>query len=218
MLKKRVHSFKLNYWLHTPSDHATTRKRYPVILFLHGSGERGDDLRKVLKHGPPKLIRQGYDLPCIVIAPQCPEGSWWGPHMPTLAALVEHVITDHRGNPRRVVCTGNSMGGYGTWELGAKLPELFSALLPICGGGEHKAGFPKAVDALKDMPIWAVHGALDTAVSVNETLVLTDRLRGLGANPQVTIHPKGKHDVWTRTYMDEAVWHWMLGQIKPLKN
>lgn len=201
----------LSYLLHVPSDYATSpRKRYPLMLFLHGAGERGSDVKKVAKHGPPREVRRGADLPFIIISPQCPTNTWWTAHLDVLTALLDDVMSRYRVNGRRVYLTGLSMGGYGTWALAALHPERFAAIAPVCGGGD-----PKTAPQLRDMPTWVFHGAKDEIVPISESQKMVDALFAVDNPARFTVYPTLKHDSWTRTYANPELYHWMLQHLLP---
>ena len=179
------------------------RKR-PLVLFLHGSGERGDDLDKVKKHGPPARFMKDDGLPFVLVAPQCPEGVWW--NADDVIGLLEEVIGKHDIDPQRVHLTGLSMGGFGTWAILAKKPDLFASAVPICGGGD-----PGTAARFKDVPIWAFHGVDDDVVPVGKTRAMEEALRAAGARDLHATYYEGVgHDSWTRTYDNPAVYAWMM--------
>ncbi|MCH7228753.1 prolyl oligopeptidase family serine peptidase [Haloferula sp. A504] len=179
------------------------RKR-PLVVFLHGSGERGDDLDKVKKHGPPAQFMKGDGLPFVLLAPQCPPGVWW--NADDVIRLVEKVIRDHDIHPARVHLTGLSMGGFATWAILAKKPDLFASAVPICGGGD-----PETVGRFKHIPIWAFHGTADEMVAVSRTKAMDEALRAAGATDfHATYYDGVGHDSWTRTYENPAVYAWMM--------
>ncbi|HMO65954.1 MAG TPA: PHB depolymerase family esterase, partial [Verrucomicrobiota bacterium] len=125
----------LNYLLHLPAGYvAGATRHWPLMLFLHGAGERGTNLARVKVHGPPKIAETNAAFPFILVSPQCPPGDRWDPH--ALLALLDSVMAKHAVDPERVYVTGLSMGGYGTWALAAAAPERFAAVAPICGGGD----------------------------------------------------------------------------------
>ena len=135
-----------------------------MILFLHGFGERGDsltDLQRVKLHGIPHVLESGKDLPFIVVSPQCPRQSWWTLQQPLLKTLLGTIIAHYPVNPAQVYLTGLSMGGFGSWSLGISYPELFAAIAPVCGGGVRSE-----VAVLKNVPVWAFHGAKDDVFSL----------------------------------------------------
>jgi predicted peptidase len=211
--KKRLSKqVELDYLLHVPQAYAADKEqRWPLILFLHGAGERGSDLAVVKKHGPPKLIAAGKDLPAIVVSPQCPANQWWTDYVDGLLALLDDVAKKYRVDADRVYVTGLSMGGFGTWSLLARDGERFAAAIPICGGGS-RLGLQRAMN----LPIWAFHGDADPVVPLDETTRLTDMMKARGAqNVKVTIYPGVAHDSWTQTYDDPAVWEWLFAQKRP---
>ncbi|MFP6854717.1 MAG: PHB depolymerase family esterase, partial [Opitutales bacterium] len=119
--------------LHLPKGDKNGKKKWPLLVFLHGSGERGDNLQKLKKHGPPKIAAHK-GLPFIVVSPQCPSGSRWKPKI--IARMIDDVIAKHPADPKRIYLTGLSMGGFGTWATAAEYPAKFAAIAPICGGGK----------------------------------------------------------------------------------
>lgn len=199
-------SSPLRYWLYTPEAEAPA-DGWPLVVFLHGAGERGDDLQKVTVHGPPKFAAAGGELPYILVAPQCPTGIGWEPLGYPLWQLVDELLAAHPINPDRIYLTGLSMGGYGTFGIGALAPERLAAIAPICGGAE-----ARIARTLADVPAWVVHGALDMAVPVGESVKAVRALREAGGDPRFTIYPYAGHDTWTRTYGDPAFWEWLLAQ------
>lgn len=202
---------KLHYYLHLPVGVNET-ERWPVILFLHGSGERGDHLPKIKKHGLPKLIAQGQDVPAIVVSPQCPAGAWWTPYFAHLLGLLDEILATQPADPTRVYLTGLSMGGYACWELACRYPRRFAALVPICGGGRKQFGFPASVCALRRLPIWAFHGVLDTVVPPRESETLITTLRRCGGSPRFTLYPDLAHNCWDAAYAEPGLMSWLLDQ------
>jgi predicted peptidase len=203
-------------------------KTYPLVLFLHGAGERGDDNKAQLKHGVIPIIEGAEKLgdACFLIAPQCPAGRWWSPInrgtmqlseaskpnplLEAVLALVDETRTKEPVDPKRFYVTGISMGGYATWDLLGRVPGKISAAIPICGGGD-----PFMVEEFKSVPLWAFHGDADPAVPVKTTLTMIDALAKAGGIPKMTIYPGVQHDSWTRTYNDPAVIRWLFSQHSP---
>jgi len=199
-----VKDVRVRYLLHLPAAYARKRKRWPMILFLHGAGERGTRLSRVAKHGPPRLIREGRDLPFVVVSPQCPEDQWW--QNDTLIALLDHILATCRVDERRVYLTGLSMGGRGTWMLATQQPERFAAIAPICGWGE-----PFAAARLRDMPTWVFHGAKDSVVPAGKSQEMFDALRRVGnRRVRLTMYKDADHDSWTATYANAELYRWFL--------
>ncbi len=182
-------------------------KTWPLIVFLHGAGERGDDLEMVKKHGPPKLIAQGRDLGAIVASPQVPKGSIWDPHL--VKALTDELAATLRVDKRRIYLTGLSMGGFGTWETAILYPDTYAAIVPICGG----AGVRWVMaERIKHLPVWIFHGAKDTAVEPMHSEKMHQALKKAGGDVRFTLYPDAAHDSWTAAYDDPELWTWLLAQ------
>ena len=195
---------EMGYLLYLPKDYET-KESWPLVLFLHGSGERGSDLELVKKHGPPKLIAEGKEFPFIVVSPQCPSKKSW--EAIELTALLDEVCKENKVDKDRVYVTGLSMGGFGTWELAAHDPERFAAISPICGGGE-----PYWTKRFPTLPIWAFHGAKDKGVPLERTQEMIDAVTMNGGTPKLTIYPDAEHDSWTETYNNPDFYEWLLAQ------
>jgi predicted peptidase len=202
-----------DYLLFLPRDYDRNKsKRWPLILFLHGAGERGTNLARVKVHGPPKIVQAQPDFPFVVVSPQCPTGQRW--ESDVLLALLDDVMKKHRIDRNRVYLTGLSMGGFGTWNLGLSHPERFAAIAPICGGGDPLVlllADPRKSRALKSLPVWAFHGARDAVVKVGESERMVDAMRQMGATEvKLTVYPEAEHDSWTETYNNPALYDWFL--------
>ena len=210
-------SVSIPFLLFLPQGYQPTgENRWPLLLFLHGAGERGTDLDLVARHGPPKLVKDRPGFPFVVVSPQCPEGATWEPE--ALDALLDHLLSRHAVDPKRVYLTGLSMGGYGTWAWAALRPQRFAAIAPICGGGEPiriwlASGARR--DALARLPIWAFHGAKDPVVPLAESERMIDAYKRLGNTPKLTVYPEAGHDAWTETYANPAFFDWLLQQQLP---
>lgn len=194
----------IHYWVFLPEDYSL-RKKCPLLLYLHGSGERGTDLEIVKRHGPPALIATGKLPRMIVISPQCPPGSRWDAG--ELLALLDHVEKQLAVDPDRIYVAGNSMGGIGTWELIAAMPERFAAAAPVAGGG-------KIPDLLRlaNLPIWAFHGALDKTIPIDSTQQIVDALRAIGSKAKLTVYENRGHDICDLTFQREDLLEWLLQQ------
>lgn len=201
------------YLLALPEGYeAQPGKNWPLVLFLHGSGERGTDLEQVKKHGPPKLIAAGQKIDAIVASPQCEPAQSWNSH--GVKALADDLVKSFRVDPERIYLTGLSMGGYGTWDTALDYPDFFAAIVPICGG----AGVRWVMaDRIKHLPAWIFHGDKDTAVPVAESRKIHDFLQKAGGNAKLTIYPGVGHDSWTRAYDDPEMWKWLFMQKRPGK-
>jgi predicted peptidase len=184
-------------------------KPAPLVLFLHGAGERGSDLERVKAHGLPRELGAGNPLPesAHVLAPQCPAESWWPFELHHLSTLLEDALARLPIDPTRIYLTGISMGGYGAWALAIKHPERFAALAPVCGGGT-----PLLAARLKALPIWAFHGAEDEVVPLEESERMVSAVNAAGGQAKLTVYPEVGHDSWTLTYRDPALYTWMFAQ------
>lgn len=218
---------ELRYRWHAPAD-AGAGGRLPLVLFLHGAGERGDDNHAQLKHGVEDILAWSRDNgePCLLVAPQCPAESSWAafdrgtrdlqgdaeptPAMRLVIGLLDELLRDQPVDPRRVYVTGLSMGGFGTWFLLARIPERIAAAVPICGGGD-----PSTAGRFKQVPVWAFHGARDPVVPPETTRRMIEALRREGALPGSTEYPDAGHDSWTATYRDGQVLRWIFSQRRP---
>ena len=202
----------LKYLFSLPKDYSNAKKTtWPLILFLHGMGERGDDLELVKIHGIPKIVKTQEDFPFIAISPQCPIEYVWADKkmLRALESLVLKIIKNYRIDKTRVYVTGLSMGGYGTWALATRRPDLFAAAVPICGGGD-----PATVNVLKNLPIWVFHGGLDKVVLAEESEKMVRALEKAGGKIRYTLYPQAYHDSWTETYDNSALYDWMLSNRK----
>ena len=195
---------EMSYLLYLPTDY-DQKESWPLLVFLHGSGERGDDLELVKTHGPPKLIAEGKEFPFIVVSPQCPKDRTWEPI--ELNALLDDLTKSYKVDPDRICITGLSMGGFGTWELAAFAPSRLAAIAPICGGGELHW-----TKKFKDLPTWAFHGAKDMGVPVERSQKMIDAMIKHGGTPKLTIYPEAEHDSWTETYNNPEFYDWLLAQ------
>jgi predicted peptidase len=199
----------LRYLLYLPPGYNPARK-WPAILFLHGSGERGDDLDRVKLYGIPHLIEEGHSFPFIIASPQCPAGTKWIFEIDALNGLLDSIIANYPVDENRLYLTGLSMGGTGTWLLGATRPERFAALAPICG-----SSFPERACALKDKPVWAFHGDADPVVSIQESQTMVDALEACGAkHVRLTIYPNVGHNAWTPAYDTPELYDWFLSHTR----
>jgi len=211
--KSVTRTLQMDYWLYLPKENAKSEQskqseqRWPMVVFLHGAGERGD-VRRACKHGPAKRIAAGEEFPFILLVPSCPANEWWQPE--EIEVLLQEVCAAHRVDEDRVYCTGLSMGGFGTWAMAITYPRRFAAIAPICGGGS-----PYAADRIKHLPVWAFHGDKDPVVPLYESQRMVDQLNALGGNAKITIYPDTGHDSWTATYNNPEFWTWLLSNRRP---
>ncbi|MEO1529794.1 MAG: prolyl oligopeptidase family serine peptidase [Planctomycetota bacterium] len=195
----------LDYLLFLPKGYdAKAEKKWPLLIFLHGAGERGSNIERVKVHGPPKLVEDDPDFPFVLISPQCPKGGFW--NTDHVLALIKSTIKDHNVDPDRVYLTGLSMGGFGSWALAAQAPEMFAAVAPICGGGD-----PGTAKKLLDTPIWVFHGDADRVVPISGSQKMVDAIKEAGGTKvKFTIYEGVNHDSWTQTYANQELYDWFL--------
>lgn len=202
-----VTQVELPYLLHLPEG-VEARRDWPLILFLHGSGERGTDVSLVRREGLPRRLDEGLALPAVVLSPQCPDGQVWAQQYPALMALIDVVAERFGIDGKRVVLTGLSLGGAGVVHLAATHPERFAAVAPVCGPWT----FYYVTPEMARLPLWAFHGEDDPVVSVDDSRKLVARVRELGGDARLTTYPGVAHDAWTPAYADEAFLAWLLAQ------
>lgn len=203
-------------------------RRYPLILFLHGSGECGSDNLKQIKVGLPALMRSLLKRPdpVIVVAPQCQTGNWWVRRlarqadyaaskaaMPSLEVALElcrHVAAQGLADTNRLYITGLSLGGFGVWDAIQREPGMFAAAVPVCGGGDIRR-----VSLIRDLPVWVFHGTADKNVSVECSRRMVEALRQAGSRSvRYTEYEGAAHNVWDRAYADPALMDWLLRQTR----
>ena len=203
---KSIAKHELSYALHRPEN---TREKKPLIIFLHGSGERGTDIEKVKVHGPFKFLKIN-ELDSYVLAPQCPENEYWDSEV--LYQLILKIQKENNIDSNRIYLTGLSIGGWGAWNLAFAHPEMFAALVPI-------AGFVDRVPMIENckiaaIPIRIFHGLVDDVVDVNYSISIYKKLKTCNSNIELTIFDDAGHDSWTRVYDNKEIYEWMFQQIK----
>ena len=205
---------RMEYLQHLPEDFGKDpARKWPLILFLHGAGERGDNIEMVKKHGIPRVVEER-SLPFVTISPQCPTNHWWSDFLPVLDDLVTLAIDTLNVDPRRVYLTGLSMGGFGTWHMAAEYPDRFAAIAPICGGVSWMYGFPERLEAITHVPAWVFHGAKDSIVPLQASRDMVKQLEACKGDVRFTIYPEAEHDSWTETYNNPALYDWFLANAK----
>jgi len=215
-------------------EHYDKAKKYPLVLFLHGAGERGKDNEKQLTHGAKLFLspENRKNFPCIVVFPQCPSESFWSSvkvdrsktpmafdfdysrpsNTPLLSTIevVKKIIREEGVDKKRVYITGLSMGGMGTFEAVYRFPKLFAAALPICGGGD-----VKSYDArVKKIPFWVFHGAVDAVVDVKNSRDMVERLKTLNAQVKYSEYPGVNHNSWDNAFAEPEFLGWMFSKKK----
>lgn len=199
----------LQYLLYVPEGVADANDGgVPLVLFLHGGGEGGDDIEKIKKHGLPKLIAEGKRFPFIVASPQNPsEKQFWDDQQ--LIRLLDELEATLPVDRSRIYLTGLSRGGFGAWRLAIQNPDRFAALVAICGGGP--APYARRI---KHIPAWVFHGKQDQVIPVEESQRMVDALKKAGGTVKFTIYPEAQHDSWTETYNNPQLYEWLLQQRK----
>lgn len=212
----KTQTLAADYLLYLPPGYdADSGKRWPLILFLHGAGERGTNVWMITKHGPPGIVETETNFPFIVVSPQCPSGKTWSNDV--LLALLDDVEKNYAVDTHRIYLTGLSLGGFGTWDLALAYPEKFAAIAPVSGGGETlpiilaKFYDSKKLAALRKLPVWAFHCDGDPVVNVENSELMVKSLKNAGCtNVKLTIYPKAQHDAWTQTYANPELYRWFL--------
>ena len=183
-------------------------EKHPLLFFMHGAGTRGTQLSNLKGNAFLVEYAKHGSLPFIVVAPLCSENTWFD-MMETLKAWIKETAALPYVDASRVYLMGNSMGGYATWQLAMSMPELFAAIVPICGGGMYwNAG------RLASVPVWAFHGEKDPAVYVEESKKMTAAVNAQGGSARLTLYPENGHDAWTDTYRNREVFEWLLSHSK----
>jgi predicted peptidase len=197
----------MRFWLYLPQGYLKSRQRWPLLVFLHGSGERGDDLEAVKRNGPPQRIEQGEHYPCILVSPQLEADADWDPaRLHALHAALQQVL---RVDSRHISATGLSRGGHGVWDWAAAYPEDLAAIAPVCGYSD-----PAAVCRARLVPVRAYHGDADTVVPIESQQACVDALRACGGQAEFIIYPGVGHAAWIPAYEDPALLPWLLAQAR----
>ncbi len=208
----KADSVTMPYVVYVPRDYTPTKK-YPVILFLHGAGERGNDGIRQTQVGIGSAIRSYPDrFPCLVVMPQCPADRWWrGEELEAAYGCLQQTMKEFSCDPQRVYLTGLSMGGFGSWEMVVKYPDTFAAAIPICGRGD-----TSQAEKIKHVPIWVFHGDADNLVPVAFSREMVDALKKVGSTVvKYTELPGIGHNSWDPAYSSAEVMKWLLEQKKP---
>jgi predicted peptidase len=211
-----IESEKYAYCVYVPPEY-TPDKPWPVILFLHGSGERGDDGFLQTEIGIGRALRRNYRMiPAIVVMPQCrPNQPWVGPMAVMALRCLEETSREYHLDPQRVYLTGLSLGGHGAWNIAAELPGRFAALLIICGFadlGESTGEAARLAARLTNVPIWCFHGQKDDAVPVQKAREMVAAIKAAGGKIEYVEYPDGTHGIWDRVYDNREVWRWLFEQ------
>lgn len=201
--------YNFGYVKYLPKDY-DENKKYPLVFFLHGAGERGDDLDVASRHGFMKHVREeGKEYPFILVAPQCPHDKYWGCYTESLLAFLEDICDTLPVDKKRIYLTGLSMGGTGTWMLSMACPEKFAAIAPVCGSGICWNGY-----ILADMPIYMYHGDCDDIVPIQESISMLNSINKCGGNAQLEICYGVGHESWDIAYAGDSLVDWLLSHKK----
>jgi predicted peptidase len=226
----KVGTASYRYQVYVPADWSK-KKKWPVILFLHGAGERGGDGLIQTEVGIGTAIRRHAErVPAIVVFPQCLKDRWWPePEMQAQALkALDESIKEFNGDTERVYLTGISMGGYGTWAIAANNPSRFAALAPVCGGVRTppRVAIPQGTPAASDTsdpyqavaqkvggtPVWVFHGGADTVVPVSESQKMVDALKAAGGKVRYSEYEGVGHNSWDKAYGEPEFFTWLLSQ------
>lgn len=198
--------FNFKYVQYLPKNF-DKNKKWPLVFFLHGAGERGDDLDVASRHGFMKYVReQDKEYPFIFVGPQCPSDKYWGCYTESLLAFLDYICEALPVDKKRIYLTGLSMGGTGTFMLAMAAPEKFAAIAPVCGSGICWYG-----GALKDIPVYMFHGDLDSVVPIDESVTMLKRINAFGnKNARLEICYGVDHNAWDYAYVGDKLKNWFL--------
>ncbi|WP_338874776.1 PHB depolymerase family esterase [Spirosoma sp. SC4-14] len=199
---------KYPYLLYLPNDYATSKGSYPLVIYLHGGSQRGNDLNKLKVYGLPSLVEKGNHYSFIIASPQCPDGKFWSTDN-WFEPLYAELINRYRIDTKRVYLTGISMGGYGAWQTAVAYPDRFAAIMPLCGGCDDSTQICK----LQKIPIWTFHGVADDIVPISETEQLVKRLAQCNGQVKFTRLENQGHNI-QYLFDDKTLYNWLLKHHK----
>jgi len=197
---------KISYILDYPQN---AKGNVPLLLFLHGSGERGNNLDMVKAHSPFTYKSRSKE-PVAILAPQCPANTWWNTE--TVYQLLKEIQSKYKIDASRIYLTGLSMGGWGTWKLAMEHPEMFAAVAPVCAPADRV--MEANISQFKNLPIKIFHGGNDDIVSPINSINMYQALKKVNQNVTLTIFPDDNHNSWDSTYSNPGFYEWMLKQRK----
>ncbi len=204
---------KIRYWIFLPPKYGIEEREWPLVMFLHGAGERGKSLESLRQNvqinflQPTQSVDELNEIPFVVVAPQCPAKQYWIPSQ--IRGVLDEVLRYCSIDMKRIYLTGHSMGAFGTWKFASTYPDLFAAIVPVSGGGQ-----TAVVKNLIDIPTWAFHGEKDTVVPPRRSTSLVNVLKIVGGDAKVTLLPKLGHSICRETYSRPELWHWLLSKEK----
>lgn len=201
-----IQKHELGYALHIPAE---IKEKKPLLIFLHGSGEKGTDIEKVKIHGPFKYLKD-HKLDAYVLAPQCPEGEEWDTEV--LYRLIVKIEKENNIDSDKIYVTGLSLGGWGTWNLAFAHPDKFAAIVPI-------SGFVDLIQLeqtckIAKIPTRIFHGLMDDVVSIDYAITIYKELKKCNSNVELTIFDDAGHDSWSRVYDNQKIYDWMFKQVR----
>lgn len=209
--ERKFISAKTGKWLKYLYYSPNTDGNLPLIIYLHGAGSRGTELSQLSHAGPIGELEKGRNIPARMVAPQCC-GDTWFELFETLIDFAENMANESGVDKSRIYLTGVSMGAYAAWQLAMTKPDMFAALVPVCGGGMYWNA-----ERLKNMPVWAFHGALDDVVYPEESIKMVYRINKSGGNAKITVFEKADHNAWDPAYALDEMWSWMFLQVNDLR-
>ena len=200
---------KFNYIITTPDDYDREKETLPLIVFLHGAGDRGDDLNLVKNIGIPMLFQQNQPVRAITFSPQCDSDKVWNTQIYPVKELIDEIVEEYHIDKNRITITGMSMGGYGTWEMALTFPHFFAAIAPICGGG-----MAWRAELLRHLPIRAFHGDIDDVVDVRNSIEMVDAVNRAGGHAELILYHNIAHWSWVNAYEDSDLVAWLYRHSK----
>jgi predicted peptidase len=197
---------RYNYLLYVPKSYSTTNKRFPLLVYLHGGSQKGNDLNKLKTYGLPYLIDQGHNYNFIVASPQCPEGKYWSTEN-WFDSLYLELRAKYRIDTNRIYVTGISIGGFGAWQVAMDHPNTFAAIMPLCGGCNDSTHICR----ISHVPVWTFHGTADNMIDINETERLVNRLQLCNGKVRFTRLEGEGHGI-QYLYEKQELYDWLLRQ------
>ena len=176
---------KMNYAVYTPENF----KDLPLVIYLHGAGERGTDITHLDRHGVSKLLSDGREYPAVILTPQCPADRVWDNVVSELKEIIDKVVLEYKIKNDRIALTGSSMGGFGTWMMGMTYPNFFAVIVPVAGGG-----MSWRTTNLKTTPVIAYHGGSDSLVSADYSRVCVEATNKNGGSAELIILDGMEHN------------------------
>ncbi len=199
---------KYEYLIYLPKKYSTSEKKYPLVIYLHGGSQTGNDLNKLKAYGPPKLVNEGQGFEFLIVSPQCPDGKYWSTDN-WFDPLYLELVNKYRIDTNRIYLTGISMGGYGTWQTAVAHPDRFAAIAPLCGGCDDST----LICQIKDVPVWTFHGTSDNIIPIDETEKLVKRLDECNGNVKFTKLENEGHGI-QYLYEKKDIYDWFLKHHK----